>query len=51
MPFSAVGISITMLTLLVANPQNTVSQIIGFSFGNMSFFIYTVLAVPGHALL
>jgi hypothetical protein len=38
MLFSAIGISITMLTLLVANPQNTISQIISFSVGNMSFF-------------
>jgi hypothetical protein len=38
MLFSAIGISIVMLTPLVANPQNTVSQIINFSVGNMSFF-------------
>jgi hypothetical protein len=38
MLFSAIGISITMLTLLVVNPQNTISQIINFSVGNMSLF-------------
>jgi hypothetical protein len=38
MLFSATGISITMLTLLVASPQNTVSQSIHFSLGNMYFF-------------
>jgi hypothetical protein len=38
--FSAIGISITMLTLLVANPQNTVSQIISFSVGSVFFSIY-----------
>jgi hypothetical protein len=38
MLFSAIGISITMLTLLVANSQNTISQIISFSVGSMSLF-------------
>jgi hypothetical protein len=38
MLFSATDISITMLILLVANPQNTISQIISFSVGNMSSF-------------
>jgi hypothetical protein len=38
MLFSAIRTSITMLTLLVANPQKTVSQIISFSVSNMSFF-------------
>jgi hypothetical protein len=42
MLFSAIGNSIMMLTLLEANPQNIISQIISFSVGNMSilFFIY-----------
>jgi hypothetical protein len=38
MLFFATGISITMLTRLVANQQNKVSQIISFSVGRMSFF-------------
>jgi hypothetical protein len=37
MLFSAIGISIMMLTFLVANPQNTISQIISFSAGNVFF--------------
>jgi hypothetical protein len=37
MLFSEIGISVTMLTLLVANQQNIISQIISFSVGNMSF--------------
>jgi hypothetical protein len=42
MLFSANGISITMLTLLVANPQNTISQIISFLLAICLgfFFIY-----------
>jgi hypothetical protein len=40
MLFSAISISVTMLTFLVANPQSNISQIISFSVGNMSFFIY-----------
>jgi hypothetical protein len=40
MLFSATDISITMLALLVANPQNTISQITGFSVGNVFLFIY-----------
>jgi hypothetical protein len=40
MLFSALGISITMLTLLVTNPQKAISQSISFSVGNMNFFIY-----------
>jgi hypothetical protein len=42
MLFSAIGISVTMLTLLVGNSQNTVSQIISFSVGNMFFFFIYV---------
>jgi hypothetical protein len=38
MLFSAIVISIMMLTLLVANPQNTISQIISFSGGSLFFF-------------
>jgi hypothetical protein len=38
--FSAIGISITMLTLPVANPQNTISQIISFFIGNLFFFFF-----------
>jgi hypothetical protein len=40
MLFSAIGISIKMFTHLVANSQNTISQIISFSVGMMSSFIY-----------
>jgi hypothetical protein len=36
--FSAIGTSMTMLTRLVANSQNTISQIISVSVGNMTFF-------------
>jgi hypothetical protein len=38
MLFSAVGISMTVLTLLVTNPLNKISQIISFSVGNIYFF-------------
>jgi hypothetical protein len=42
MLFSTIGISITMLTLLVANPQNRISQIISFSVGNTYFLLIYV---------
>jgi hypothetical protein len=40
MLFSAAGISVTVLTLLVANPHNTISQIINLLLLAMSYFIY-----------
>jgi hypothetical protein len=40
MLFSAIGTSIMMLTLLVANPQNTISQIISMPLAVCLFSIY-----------
>jgi hypothetical protein len=40
MLFSVIGIFITLLALLMAIPQNTISQIISFSVGNVFFFMY-----------
>jgi hypothetical protein len=47
MLLSAIGISITMLTLLMAHPQNTISHIISFSVANMFFPPFMSVKVKG----